>query len=96
MRPIRLAALAFLAAAALPAPALAQSQDQFGNIVPPSLNYDNPAMRDLYANGSFTRLARLQQVCQGQSLKDRKTCNRAWAEINAAYAQLQTRKARTR
>ena len=92
MRPTRFAALAFLAAAALPAPALAQSQDQFGNIVPPFLNYDNPAIRGLYANGSRTQLARLQQVCQGQSLKDRKTCNRAWAEINAAYAQLQARK----
>lgn len=35
-----------------------------------------------------TAIERLRQVCGSSSLRDRRTCTRAWSEINAAYAQI--------
>jgi hypothetical protein len=92
MRPMFLAA-ASLSFCLTAMPAAAQSTDQFNNLVPPSLNYDNPAERELYRDGSATALQRLARVCNGTAVRDRLTCDRAWREINAAYADLQTRKA---
>ena len=39
-----------------------------------------------------TAMERLRQVCGSSALRDRRTCTRAWQEINAAYAQLQAKR----
>lgn len=39
-----------------------------------------------------TAMERLRQVCGSSALRDRRTCTRAWQEINAAHAQLQSRR----
>lgn len=70
--------------------ATAQSADQFNNIVPPSLSYENPTQASLYPNGGKSPIQRLQKFCSSEKPSDRQTCNQAWREINAAYAMLKS------
>lgn len=58
--------------------------------------FNGPSTGNLERTGLFTQktaMERLRQVCSSSALKDRRTCDRAWKEINAAYAQLQTSRA---
>ena len=55
---------------------------------------DVPQVTGLYQ--TRTSMERLRQVCSSTAKRDRQTCDRAWREINAAYAQIKAEKAAAR
>lgn len=99
MRPTVLAVA--LAAVLAAAPATAQQLGQ-PSAAPFPYNVDNFNVPMGQTAGLFggippfwasEPMARLRQICEGRSTKDRMTCNRAWGEIKAAYVKLHPERA---
>lgn len=90
---MRLATVAVCLTLLCAVPAAAQSLGSPAPATPTDVDrFNGPNLGTFEGPGLFpqrTAMERLRRVCGSSALRDRRTCTRAWNEINAAYARLQ-------